>query len=256
MAEMKSLTINGKRYDCFPVDVDSTLTTSGKPADAKATGEAIARINEDISDLKAGSGSTKVIAEEQELIFGETSGMLASAVTLVDQLVAGNTYKVVWGDEEFTCECYDKMEGGGVTLNGLALGNASLMMETMTNTGEPFFVGSSDGENFSVIKRADDPTTTIAIYGGEEMASKAYVQQYVGEVVEQVSSGVGAIVEQYVDAATARPTSIDLSQYESNGRIVETFADGTTKTTTVEFDGNGKPVKITDSAGNTTNLNW
>ena len=57
-------------------------------------------------------------------------------------------------------------------------------------------------------------------------------------------------------AATAQPTSIDLSQYESNGRIVETFADGTTKTTTVEFDGNGKPVKITDSAGNTTNLNW
>lgn len=51
-------------------------------------------------------------------------------------------------------------------------------------------------------------------------------------------------------------TEIDLSQYESNGRIVETFSDGTKKTTTVKLDDNGKPVKITDSAGNTTNLNW
>lgn len=51
-------------------------------------------------------------------------------------------------------------------------------------------------------------------------------------------------------------TSIDLSTYESNGQIVETFADGTTKTTTVEFDENGNPIKITDGDGNVTTLIW
>ena len=44
MAEMKSLTIHGKQYDSFPVDVDSTLTISGKPADAKAVGDALSKI--------------------------------------------------------------------------------------------------------------------------------------------------------------------------------------------------------------------
>lgn len=52
------------------------------------------------------------------------------------------------------------------------------------------------------------------------------------------------------------PTEIDLSAYESNGLIVETYADGTTKTTTVEFDENGNPIKITDSDGNETLLTW
>lgn len=51
-------------------------------------------------------------------------------------------------------------------------------------------------------------------------------------------------------------TSIDLSAYDSNGQIVETYADGSTKTTTVEFDENGNPIKITDSNGNETVLTW
>ena len=50
--------------------------------------------------------------------------------------------------------------------------------------------------------------------------------------------------------------SIDLSAYESSGQIVETYADGSTKTTTVEFDENGNPIKITDSDGNETVLTW
>lgn len=50
--------------------------------------------------------------------------------------------------------------------------------------------------------------------------------------------------------------SIDLSAYESSGQIVETYADGSTKTTTIEFDENGNPIKITDSNGNETVLTW
>lgn len=51
-------------------------------------------------------------------------------------------------------------------------------------------------------------------------------------------------------------TRVDLSRFSLDGVIVETYADGSTKTTTMEFDGNGNPVKITDSLGNETVLSW
>ena len=50
--------------------------------------------------------------------------------------------------------------------------------------------------------------------------------------------------------------SIDLSAYDQEGKIVETYANGTTRTTTLEFDELGNPVKITDSDGNVTVLQW
>lgn len=52
------------------------------------------------------------------------------------------------------------------------------------------------------------------------------------------------------------PISIDLSTLDTDGTIVETFDDGTTKTTTMEFDDDGNPVKITDGDGNETVLTW
>lgn len=54
----------------------------------------------------------------------------------------------------------------------------------------------------------------------------------------------------------AIPTSIDMSSFESEGKIVETFADGSTETTVMEFDADGKPTKITDGNGNVTVLTW
>lgn len=51
-------------------------------------------------------------------------------------------------------------------------------------------------------------------------------------------------------------TSIDLSALDTEGKVVETYADGTSKTTTLEFDENGNPVKITDGDGNVTTLIW
>lgn len=51
-------------------------------------------------------------------------------------------------------------------------------------------------------------------------------------------------------------TSVDLSAFDSDGIIVETFADGSTTTTTMEFDADGNPIKITDTNGNVTILTW
>lgn len=51
------------------------------------------------------------------------------------------------------------------------------------------------------------------------------------------------------------PTAIDLSRLD-DGEVVETFSDGTVKTTTIEYDADGNPVKITDGDGNVTVLTW
>ena len=59
-----------------------------------------------------------------------------------------------------------------------------------------------------------------------------------------------------VGSEKAEPVAVDMSQFESEGKIVETYADGTTKTTTMEFDEDGNPIKITDGDGNETVLTW
>lgn len=52
------------------------------------------------------------------------------------------------------------------------------------------------------------------------------------------------------------PTKVDLTAFESSGVIVETYADGSRITYTMEFDAEGNPTKITDSDGNVTTLTW
>lgn len=56
--------------------------------------------------------------------------------------------------------------------------------------------------------------------------------------------------------AVAAPTAIDLSAFATEGKIVESYADGTSKTTTIEFDEQGNPTKITDGDGNVTEIVW
>lgn len=49
---------------------------------------------------------------------------------------------------------------------------------------------------------------------------------------------------------------VDLSGYEANGVIVETYADGSSLTHTFEFDADGRPTKRTDSNGGETIFTW
>ena len=49
---------------------------------------------------------------------------------------------------------------------------------------------------------------------------------------------------------------VNLTAYESEGKIVETYPDGSVVTSTVEFDADGNPIKITNSNGNVTVLTW
>lgn len=328
---------------------ESAPTLWFKPAEYVYTEEAVktwGELEERVTSLEESLGAAvSVVAAEQKLTFTEATGHLISdSLVLTEPLVAGNSYRVVWGDTEFVCRCYAKAEGGGVVMEGAFLGNASIFLAAMPDTGEPFVIGATD-DALAVIKRTGDPTTKIAIYstvgktslpavtpadndkflrvvGGEwavgdlpdglatedyveeyvatsGLATESFVQRYVRDNVPSLDTtlsqagkaadagAVGQVLTEAmqtingelankqhkgnyvqtvngqtpdengnVSVASVQPTSIDLSQYESGGRIVETFADGTTKTTTVEFNGDGKPVKITDSAGNTMNLTW
>ena len=70
------------------------------------------------------------------------------------------------------------------------------------------------------------------------------------------NGGIQGYLAQIVSGTTEPPTAIDISGLDTNGTIVETYADGTSKTTTIEFDANGTPTKITDGDGNVTTLIW
>lgn len=67
--------------------------------------------------------------------------------------------------------------------------------------------------------------------------------------ISEIDSGGGA-------APSVPPTDVDMSRFESDGIIEETYADGTVKTTTIEYDSLGNPVKITDGDGNVTEFTW
>ena len=53
-----------------------------------------------------------------------------------------------------------------------------------------------------------------------------------------------------------RTVAVDLSGFETEGKIVETYSDGSNLTYNFEFDSEGNPTKITDSDGNETVLTW
>ena len=85
---------------------------------------------EKIAEKIAGEGYSEVIAQEQELTFSEVNGKQCSTnLLLAEPLKVGSTYKVVWGDKEFICRCYDEASGGGMSHSGTLLGNASLLLD-------------------------------------------------------------------------------------------------------------------------------
>lgn len=51
-------------------------------------------------------------------------------------------------------------------------------------------------------------------------------------------------------------STVDLTDFETDGIITETFASGEENIYTFEFDADGKPTRITDSKGNETALTW
>ena len=115
-----------------------------------------------------------------------------------------------------------------------------------------------------LMKRQDtDPPTiplsylALVVYDEEAADDSTSTAEFVGVVNlpdELMEREVKRALE-VLGVTYDTPTSIDLSRMDE-GEIVETFSDGSTKTTTIEYDADGNPVKITDGDGNETVLTW
>lgn len=131
--------------------------------------------------------------------------------------------------------------------------DTTAIMTALENGAVRFLLNVSFGENVLSMSVIPNPVssmgawvcTAIIAYGDIKLIGTIAIQE--GAVVVWFSS---------LNEGEAVATSIDLSAFESNGQIAETYADGTTKTTTVEFDASGNPTKITDGDGNVTTLTW
>ena len=87
--------------------------------------------------------------------------------------------------------------------------------------------------------------------GGFAVADAADIEMPDGRRLSEVELGGGG-----EGGSAESPVSVDLSAYETQGLIVETYADGGEISYQMEFDSGGKPIKVTDSNGNETVLKW
>ena len=110
----------------------------------------------------------------------------------------------------------------------------------LTVTPEP---GGEDNRYVHVVRsEASKPPTVVLVF----IAIRLKDESTTGPRVALIG------VDSYSDSITS---SIDLSRMDE-GEIVETFVGGSTKTTTIVYDEDGNPIKITDGDGNVTVLTW
>lgn len=126
--------------------------------------------------------------------------------------------------------------------------------------GELYMLSVSDidlTKNLFAESFGDDVTVDIPETGTYFIYSPNY--GYMSSL-EFPGGGIKTLDEKFIPDTIARvspsPVSIDFSALDTEGEIVETFTDGSTKTTTMEFDADGNPIKITDADGNVTILTW
>ena len=181
----------------------------------------------------------RVIAPEQELSFSNQ----IETLKLNEQLAPGYTYKIVWGDQEYICDCYTKVTGGGMVLEGIHCGNASIFVSAMPNTGEPFFISDE-----KIIRAKDDTNTKIAIYTADEIATVGFVRN----LTMSLNGGNGVPTERIDDLeaevgriwAELNYQAIDVTKFSNTA--AGTHEIGTTiDSLTISWELNKKPASQT-----------
>lgn len=177
------------------------------------------------------------------------------------------------GSKAFTCSCRAsgnyELGKEGIALTDFAeltiMVAENTIMAVMANLLHvPTVTESANGKVLQVVdgkwqaaeapKGADITVDSALSATSENPVQNKVIAQVVTEAGEAINEIGGAI--QFIAQKLAPSASIDMSAFDSAGQIVETFADGTSKTTVIEFDEGGNPVKITDGDGNVTVLTW
>lgn len=180
----------------------------------------------DLTDKPFGEETKAVLPEDTFDWFSDLGGVYSGPLPTFD-LEVGKTYLVLWGDREFLCVATSAVFNGAETLG---VGNLSIA-GLGEDTGEPFLIGVlADGSDAAAYTTEEGESHIIGIW-------------------EKV---VKPLDKKFIPQAAA----VDMTNYKTNGTIVETYADGSTVTYLMEFDDDGNPTKITDSNGNETVLTW
>lgn len=207
---------------------DSTLTESGKAADAKITGEKISALKNEIDQLEqdgTGSGSGVTVAQSNSLwaIIQKT----AFAEVLTDEEL--NDFKTAWG---ITTE---NIPATGITLDKSTLSFTDSATQTLVATVEPSdttdkVVWTSNAESVAtvtngVVKPLSNGSATITATAGSVSATCSVTVDIADE--EQVI--LSSISATYAGGEVA--TGTDLTSL-TGITVTATYSDGTTKTVT------------------------
>lgn len=173
----------------------------------------------------------------------------------VFSLEPGKTYRVGWEDKEYVCL-------SGSADGAVGFGNAKYLGGE--DTGEPFlFYAVSFEDNGEVVSinacMTDDTaeaTYRVQIFKVDKSPLLPSVSAADEGKLLQVVEGAWTAVLPEQEEEDPIPVNIDLSNYATQGTIVENFSDGTVATTTVAFDTEGRPSAITSPNGNYTTINW
>lgn len=191
---------------------------------------------DDLTDKPFGEETKAVLPEDTFDWFSDLGGVYSGPLPTFD-LEVGKTYLVLWGDKEFLCVATSAVFNGAETLGVGNLAIAGLG----ENTGEPFLIGVlADGSDAAAYTTDEGESHIIGVW----------------EKVVKPLDAKFLPMDEIKEAVVPKAISVDLTNFESNGTIVETYADGSTITYTMEFDADGNPTKITDSNGNETMLTW
>lgn len=116
-----------------------------------------------------------------------------------------------------------------------------------------------EGDTVSVPKLRNTLLVTVGVYGGDLQTTTPAMIPCLKSILCQDGLPPDPepdVYAQIMALLNHGVTRIDLSALDTEGKIVETYADGTERVTTMEFDGAGIPIKITDADGNETTLVW
>lgn len=141
--------------------------------------------------------------------------------------VENETYTVVWDGEEYRTTAFTN----AAMPNQVLMGNPKAIGGE--DNGLPFFIGSwVNGYGMSIFAENTSATHRMAVY--------------------KITTVIKPLDPKFLPVAP----SVDLTAFENDGIIVETYADGSTVTTKMERNAEGKVTKVTDSNGNVIVLTW
>lgn len=162
--------------------------------------------------------------------------------------------------------------GGGEDVGIPTFDLVSLGMETIQFDGSATMFQTDTAEMRAALAKGSAKFVIKVLYDGSEMAVEVIMNNigmantYICSTAFEFGSYpvifnmyvLEAAIMAYFTTLTVESivTEIDLTEFDSAGKIVETVADGSTRATLLEFDSDGNPIKITDSKGNVTTLKW